>query len=168
MMSANALLVIDFQNGVCFGEEKIYNYENVVKLINQRIDNYTAQNKPIIFVQHTDESLRKNSHDWKIVSDLHVNKGTFFVEKKAPSAFYQTELDSLLKRENIASLEICGAETPFCIEATVQAAHNLGYKLYMKKGATTTNFQRYMTAENTVKHYEAIWGFNNHFLTLLD
>ncbi|OOF60754.1 cysteine hydrolase family protein [Rodentibacter pneumotropicus] len=167
-MLADALLIIDFQNGVCFGEKQIYNYDNVVKLINQRIDNYAYQNKPIIFVQHTDEFLTKNSDGWKIVSDLHTDKGKFFIEKSDSSAFYQTELDSLLKRENITSLEICGAETPFCVEATVQAAHNLGYKLYMKKGATTTNFQRYMTAENTIKHYEDIWGFNNYFLTLLD
>lgn len=167
-MLADALLVIDMQNGVCFENDKIYNYENLIRLINLRIDEYYIQNKPIIFIRHIDENLVKNSSAWQIVSDLQSDKATLFIEKSFSSAFYQTDLKEKLEEYHIHSLEICGAETPFCVEATVQAAHCLGYKLFMKKGATSTNYHQYMSVENTIKHYEDIWGSKNRFLTLLE
>ncbi|MBN6066114.1 cysteine hydrolase [Aggregatibacter actinomycetemcomitans] len=167
-MLADVLLVIDLQNGICFRNGKIYNYDNLIKLVNQRIDDYYAEDKPIIFVQHNADFLVKNTPEWEIVPDLKHDKGSFFVDKQFPSAFYQTNLKQYLDERHIKSIEICGAETPFCIESTIQAANNLGYKLYMKKGATTTNYDKYMTVENTVKHYEEIWGHGNFFLTFLE
>ena len=38
----------------------------------------------------------------------------------------------------------------------------------MKKGATTTNYDHDITAENTIKHYEEIWGYRNFFVTFLN
>ena len=167
IMLADALLIIDMQNAVCFSDGKIYQYDNLIRLINQRIDEYHSHNKPIIFIQHENDILIKDSEAWQIVDDLAKKKGTLFVGKQYPSAFYHTELKSLLDKQNIQSLEICGAETPFCVEATIQAAHCLGYKLLMKKGATSTNYHEYMSVENTIKHYEDIWRFGR-FLTFLD
>lgn len=163
---ADALLIIDMQNGVCFEKGKIYHYDYLVHLINTRIDKYYEQRKPVIFIRHESDTLPKNTEDWQIVDDLAQEKGTFFVDKQYSSAFYRTELKSLLDEQNIRSLEICGAETPFCVEASVQSAHLLGYQLFMKRGATSTNLQKYMTAEDTVKHYEDIW--DKRFLTFLD
>lgn len=158
-MLVDALLVIDLQNGICFQSGNIYHYDDLIKLVNQRIDDYANENKPIIFVQHNaDDFLIKNTPDWEIVADLKRDKGSFFIEKQFRSAFYQTNLKQILNAENIKSFEICGAETPFCIDSTIQTASFLGYNLYMKRGATTTNYAKYMTPENTVKHYEAIWS----------
>ncbi|BFU59600.1 MULTISPECIES: isochorismatase family protein [Rodentibacter] len=167
-MLADALLIIDMQNAVCFQQEKIYHFDELVTLINHRIDEYDKNHKPIIFVQHSDKNLLKNTKEWEIIDHLQKNKADYFIDKHFSSAFYQTELDNLLKQLNIENLEICGAETPFCIEATLQSAHLLGYKLQMKKGATTTNYTQFMTAENTIKHYETIWGYDPRFLTLFE
>lgn len=119
-MLADALLIIDMQNAVCFAAGKIYHYDQLISLINQRINQYHQSNKPIIFVQHNDKHLIKGSDDWQIVPDLISSKGRFFVDKCYPSAFYQTELNALLTQHQIQNLEICGAETPFCIESTIQ------------------------------------------------
>ena len=48
-MLADALLIIDMQNAICFSDGKIYQYDNLIRLINQRIDEYHSHNKPIIF-----------------------------------------------------------------------------------------------------------------------
>lgn len=165
---ADALLIVDLQNGVCFENGKIYHYDQVIALVNRRIEAYYHANKPIIFVRHIDDELVCNSPAWEIVADLAVDKASFFIDKYYSSAFYQTDLNQKLQQLQVKSLEICGAQTPLCVDATVKTAHFLGYRLYMKKGATTTHFAFYMTAEETIKHYENVWGTNQRFLTLLD
>ncbi|MDO4626759.1 MAG: isochorismatase family protein [Pasteurellaceae bacterium] len=60
-MLADALLIIDMQNAVCFAAGKIYHYDQLISLINQRINQYHQSNKPIIFVQHNDKHFIKPS-----------------------------------------------------------------------------------------------------------
>lgn len=55
------------------------------------------------------------------------------------------------------SLEICGAETPFCVDSRVKFIHSLGYKLYMKRNMTSTNYNDIMSFEESVQFYEMIW-----------
>lgn len=56
MTKADVLLVIDMQNGV-FWRWKIYDYDGLVKRINDAIEAYHKESKPIIFVQHEDDGL---------------------------------------------------------------------------------------------------------------
>ncbi len=67
MIKAEALLVIDMQNGVCFEEGKIYDYDGLVERINDSIEAYHKENKPIIFVQHQDEYLVQGTEAFDIV-----------------------------------------------------------------------------------------------------
>lgn len=48
------------------------------------------------------------------------------------------------------SLEICCAETPFCVDSTVKFAKGLGYKLYMKRNMISTNYNDIMSPEESV------------------
>ena len=73
-MVKSALIIIDLQNGVCKSDQVIFNYENLISKINRRIDYYRSQNFPIIFIQHEDNFLQKNSTAWQLVSDLHYKK----------------------------------------------------------------------------------------------
>lgn len=44
----------------------------------------------------------------------------------------------------------------FMLNATVKFAHGLGYKLYMKRNMTSTNYNDIMTPGETVKFYEMV------------
>ncbi len=57
MKTAEALIVIDLQNGVCKTGIRIENLDTVVQGVNQRIAQYRKAKRPIIFVQHNDEEL---------------------------------------------------------------------------------------------------------------
>ena len=59
-MLADALLIIDLQNGVCHQEDhSIDHLEQLVLTVNSLIHNYSG--RPIIFVQHCDEELVEGS-----------------------------------------------------------------------------------------------------------
>ncbi|OFI45773.1 amidase [Floricoccus penangensis] len=167
---ADALLVIDLQKGVCDFEwdgkdYQIYNFDKVIDGVNERLDLYYSQGLPIIFIQHNDESLVEDQTDWKIVDQLNSKKGNYFVQKKHANSFYKTNLQEILQTINAKSLEICGAQTQYCVDSTIKFAHGLGYNLQMVKGLSTTYDNDYMSAENTINFYEDIW--NGRFLKLL-
>lgn len=72
-----------------------------------------------------------------------------------------------MQQRGIESLEICGAQVEFCVDATIKMAHGLGYQLEMTRGPTTTPNNSFMTAEKTLDFYqERIW--NHRFLEFLE
>lgn len=163
---ADALVIIDLQNGVCNAEGQIYNFKNLVKLVNQRIVQYTEQNKEIIIIQHCDETLLQGSYDWEIVPELNIPTDVHKVVKTHADSFYQTNFNRLLENLNIKEIEVCGAQTEYCIDATIKVAHDLGYHIKMQHNATATYNNSYMSAQDTIAFYENIW--HNRFLTFIN
>lgn len=164
-MTKSVLIVIDLQNGVCKSDQVIFNYENLISKINKRIDYYRSQNLPIIFIQHEDNLLQRDSIAWQLVSTLHYKKNDILISKKHPNSFYQTHLEETLEKLGINNLEICGAQTEYCIDATIKMAHGLGYHVIMQHHTSSTFDNKYMTAEATINFFENIW--NNRFLTFI-
>ncbi len=166
MTTADVLIVIDMQKGVCHYENQtIGQFDRLVSGINDRIAAYVYENKPVIFVQHTDDYLVKGTEQWEVLAELNKDQAHYFIEKKHPNAFYQTELKYVLDKLDTRSLEICGAETQYCVDSTVKFAHGLGYAIIMEKGLHTSWDNNWMSAEDTVKFYESIW--NDQFVTFI-
>ncbi|KRM95177.1 isochorismatase hydrolase [Liquorilactobacillus aquaticus DSM 21051] len=166
-MVGDALLIVDVQNGVCHNAESdIYQFKQLIAGILNRTKEYTAKNKPIIVIQHQDEELVKGSEAWRLVSELELPDEVFFLAKKHANSFYQTDLKKLLTHLNIAQIELCGAQTEYCIDATAKFAHGLGYNLLMCHGLTTTWDNQFMTARQTINFYESIW--DKRFVRFID
>ena len=161
---SDTLLVIDFQNGVCKEPQDIFNIQECVTGINSRITAYRHAHKPISFIQHNDEELIFGSFLWKIIPEIDSQPNDYFIQKTHANSFYHTKLRKLLNENDVRSIEICGAQTEFCVDTTIKMAHGLGYELQMKKGLSTTLDNYYMSAKQTVQFYENIW--NDRFLRL--
>lgn len=64
MATADVLLIIDMQNGVCYYEgQTIGNLDHMIEEINKRIAEYASEEKPIIFVRHSDNYIEKGSQN---------------------------------------------------------------------------------------------------------
>ncbi|MCT1178680.1 cysteine hydrolase [Pediococcus pentosaceus] len=163
-MIFDVLLVIDLQNGVCHSNDDITNLDSLVNDVNMLIEKYRTANRPIIFVQHNGIGIKKNSTEWQLVPELHQQATDIFVDKTHANSFYHTQLLRILDENEAQSIEICGAQTEYCVDATVKFAHGLGYQLQMKSGTTSTYNNSYMTALRTIKFFEGIW--KNHYLRL--
>jgi len=84
-------------------------------------------------------TLRKQHPEWldklsyrdtwgaRIVDDLKVEEGDVIFEKTRYSAFFQTNLDTILKTYGIKYLIITGTATNICVEASIRDAYYLGY-----------------------------------------
>ena len=92
-----ALLVIDLQNGVCHKAEEIFNLKSLVKVINERIAFFRAQNLPIIFIQHESSSLLKGSAEWKLISKLNYQSNDFYIKKNSSQFILQNKVTRSVK-----------------------------------------------------------------------
>lgn len=160
-----ALLIIDLQKGVCFDDATLYHLDSLIDRVNQRIADYRKANLPIIFIQHEDEDLMKNTESWQLHPDLTSEASDYFIGKTHANSFYHTDLQETLRNEAIDTLEIWGAQTQYCVDTTVKFAHGLGYRILMEKGGSTTMDNAFMTAEKTIAFYEDIWA--GRFVTMI-
>lgn len=162
---SDVLVIIDLQKGVCFDGETIDHFSELVTLVNHRIALYRSQEKPILFIQHRDEDLIPNSTAWELIDELDHEEHDLTVQKTHANSFYQTNLQEILQKKQINSLEICGAQTQYCIDTTVKFAHGLGYQLTMLKNGSTTYDNDFLSAADTIAFYENIW--DKRFLRLI-
>ncbi|MGG0657635.1 cysteine hydrolase family protein [Rummeliibacillus pycnus] len=163
---ADVLIVIDLQNGVCYGGGNLFDLENLLIKVNKRISLYRDLDKPIIFVQHCDEELVPGEQPWNINSNIDFREKDFFVRKTHANSFYKTNLKNLLDKLSIHSIEFCGAQTEYCMDTTIKFSHGLGYKNLMVQKATSTLKNSFMSAEETIGFYENIW--NSRFLEFIE
>ncbi|RJX40544.1 cysteine hydrolase [Paenibacillus pinisoli] len=162
---ADVLVVIDLQNGVCYNKEHLFELDKLLTKVNDRISLYRKLDKPIIFVQHCDEDLVPGEELWAINKKLDVNAQDILVNKTHANSFYKTNLKDTLDQLNVHSIEFCGAQTEYCMDATIKFAHGLGYKNLMVKNATSTLNHSFMSAEETIRFYENMW--NHRYLEFI-
>ncbi|WP_336770833.1 cysteine hydrolase family protein [Paenibacillus sp. MMO-58] len=155
---ADVLIVIDLQNGVCYNKEHLYKMEKLLAIVNERILLYRKLNKQIIFVQHCDDELVPGDEQWAINAKLDVQAQDVLINKIHANSFYKTNLKENLDQLNVNSIEFCGAQTEYCMDATIKFAHGLGYKNLMVRNATSTLNNPFMSAEETINFYENMWS----------
>ena len=65
-------------------------------------------------------------HD--IVPALYPAAGEIVIDKPGKGAFYNTDLDQLLRARGIESLLVCGVTTEVCVNTTVREANDRGFR----------------------------------------
>ena len=130
-----ALLVVDVQQGVM---KNAWDAARVVGNVASAVQQARASQMPVIWVQHADEELVKDTDEWQWGTQLCPAPDEALVHKQFNSAFEATTLESQLAALNIAHLVLCGAATNWCIRATAYAALERGYDLTLIEDAHST------------------------------
>jgi biuret amidohydrolase len=65
-------------------------------------------------------------HD--IVPDLYPRAGEPVIDKPGKGAFYQTDLELVLKNRGITTLLVCGVTTEVCVHSTIREANDRGFR----------------------------------------
>jgi hypothetical protein len=94
---------------------------------------------PVIWVQHSDECLLKDTHDWRIVPELSPLAIEPIVAKRFRSPLEGTNLEELLSSLGVAHPVICGAQSNYCVRHTTHAALERGYDVTLVGDAHTTS-----------------------------
>ena len=132
----NALLVIDVQNGVV---DDAFSRDAIIGHMKDVVEKARAHNVPVIWVQHSDEELVIDSHEWQIVPELVPRSDEKIVRKLFRNSFVETDLEEILKSLNVAHLYICGAQTNNCVRHTCHGALERGYDITLVSDAHTSS-----------------------------
>jgi nicotinamidase-related amidase len=130
-----ALLVIDVQNGVVGGAHE---RDAVVANIDTLVGKARAEGVPVVWVQHSDENLPRDSEEWQCVPELVRLDPEPVVHKSYADAFEDTDLEERLGERGIGRLVVAGAQTDECIRATLHGAVVRGYDATLVADAHTT------------------------------
>jgi nicotinamidase-related amidase len=85
-------------------------------------------------------ALRDGTWGTEIIDELKPQKGDKVVSGKCTlCGFNNTDLEKILKANNIKNVVIGGFLTNFCVESTARSAYDRGYSVTIMKDATAAN-----------------------------
>lgn len=158
--SKSALLVIDMQNGLFNSQSKPHNAQLVLSNILSLIEYYRLNDRPIIFIRHVGEigtPLDPSGPNTQLITELAFNPHKdIVIEKMYPSGFKNTVLKEVLEKLGVDELIITGMKTEYCIDTTVRAASEYGYKLILISDAHTTTDSVTLNAQQAIDHHNQI------------
>ncbi|SDB13931.1 Nicotinamidase-related amidase [Pseudobutyrivibrio sp. YE44] len=153
------LLVIDIQKGIT--DSRLYNYDGFLEATKKVIDAARTNNVEIIYVQHDDgpgTGFSVGDWDFEIADQVAPNELDKIYMKNINSCFGNKELADYLEVMADKRLMIVGLQTNFCIDATVKAAFERGFKVIIPSGTNSTFDNDYMDAATTYRYYnEMMW-----------
>jgi nicotinamidase-related amidase len=148
------------QNGVV-GEA--YDRDAVVSNIAALVEKARAADVDIVWVQHNDDDLKKDSESWQYVPELVRRDSEPLVQKEYGDAFEDTELESVLAARGIGQLIVSGAQTDACIRSTLHGAIVRGYDATLVSDAHTTEDQSQWGApppDKVIAHTNLYWKYH--------
>ena len=139
-----ALLIVDVQNDY-FPQGKnvlVGSLEASIR-INRLIDEFRKKNLEIIYIQHIAQSqtatfFLPGTDGVEIHRNVYPKEEDKLFVKHFPNSFRETGLDEYCKSIEIDTLVIVGMMTHMCIDTTVRAGFDLGYKIIVLSDCCAT------------------------------
>ncbi|MGP4953177.1 cysteine hydrolase family protein [Psychrobacter sp. T6-1] len=138
-----AIVFIDYQNeyvdgAMPLGDAGAKAIANARLLLNHAREN----NLSVFHIAHHGEDNGKVfdplSSKVDIVNDLQPKEGETHITKKHPNAFYDTELQALIKDAGKQQILFAGFMSHMCVSSSVRAAFDLGFDNFVCHDASAT------------------------------
>ena len=153
-----ALLVVDVQTGVVDGAPA---RDAVVANVGTLVDRARAAGTSVVWVQHSDAELVRDSDAWQYVPELAQTADEPLVHKQYGDSFEDTDLETVLAERGVGRLIVAGAQTDQCIRATLHGAVVRGYDAILVSDAHTTEDLSEWGApppEQVIAHTNLYWS----------
>jgi bifunctional isochorismate lyase/aryl carrier protein len=147
-----ALLIIDMQNIFLKKSYSAFipSAPAIIPGLIQLRHKFDLINRPVLFTRHlnTKKNAGLMSRWWNgLISESHKSSeiagkfdlsGAEVVKKSQYDAFFKTELESILNKQNVSQLVICGVITHLCCETTARSAFMRGFEVFFAIDGTAT------------------------------
>jgi len=154
----SALFVIDMQQFFCNPSSHAYFKDStkIIPNIQQLITVYRQQSLPVIFTRYAllrTESPGAMGRWWNnvlyddddfsnAIAPIQPLPNDFVIRKTQYSAFFETDLDQILKKLKVSNILITGVLTHLCCETTARDAFMRNYDVFFVTDATASDKQQ--------------------------
>jgi nicotinamidase-related amidase len=160
-MSKVALLIIDMQKVCKEATSCKVSFEKAVEYINEISQYFRKKKHPVVIIQDL-EAGGPETEGFKCVEELVVSDNDFFVHKTYSNAFWETELDTILKSEGVDCTVVCGFAVEHCVLFTYNGSIERGYNTFLLQngvaGFDDDEIKRIQSLRSVVS-YEALEYF---------
>jgi len=141
---SKGLIIVDVQNDYfAGGAMELVGMDAAAACCARLVAAFREAEAPIFHIQHI--STRPGAGFFvaetpgcEIHESMQPRAGEAHIIKHFPSAFRETDLQQLLQLSGIGELVVCGAMSHMCIDTTVRAAFDLGYRCQVAADACAT------------------------------
>ena len=138
-----ALLIIDVQNDYFEGgKSQLHNPNGALANIEKVLAKFRAKGFTVIHVQHVggpnDAFFLPETHGVQIHENLTPLGNEYHITKHMPSSFLGTNLEKVLKDNEITDIVICGMMSHMCIDTAVRACQDFGFRVVLLDDACAT------------------------------
>lgn len=175
-MSKRAVVVVDVQNDYFPGG--LYALENIeVAAANAAkvIEAARARGERVIHVQHVFPDpqapfFRPDSQGTEINPVVAPAEGEKVIVKNYPNSFLKTDLKETLDADGIEEVVVVGAMSHMCIDATVRASSDFGFKTTVVQDACATRDQEFggVTVPASAVHATMMSALGFAYATVVD
>jgi isochorismate hydrolase len=132
---------------------------------------FRENKRPVIFTRHSlleneepgimgrwwADVIREESELSQISSYMAPLPSEVVIRKTRYNAFYNTELEDVLKKENAKSIIVTGVMTHLCCETTAREAFTRDYEVFfVVDGTATQNEELHLSTLRTLSHGFAV------------
>jgi len=174
MEGKTALFVIDMQNVFVKKDSplEVKNIRNNLNEFKEFIEKLREKGILIIYTRHCfsiegnpieaklfpklKDEMKKGTKEWSICDKLKPNEGDIVIDKTRYDSFFKTELDDILKKNNIKNIIITGTITNICCESTARSAMYRDYNVIFCSNLNHCSVKE--LHENTLKVIRNFFG----------
>ena len=153
------LLVVDTQKAITNNE--LYQFKLFEANVGRIIYNARQNGVEVMFVRHDDgagNELTKGNDGFEIYQGFQPADDEVIFDKNVNSSFKDTGLLEYLREKEENTIIIVGLQTDYCIDATIKAGFEHGFKMIVPANTNSTFDNEYMSAEQTYRYYnEFMW-----------
>lgn len=129
-MSKVALLIIDMQKNCKEETSCKASFDKAVEYINEISQYFRNKKHPVVIIQDI-EAGGPETDGFKCVDELIVSDRDIFIQKSFSNAFWETDLDAILKNEGVDCVVISGFAAEHCALFTYNGARERGYNTFL-------------------------------------
>ena len=139
-----ALIIVDIQNDYFpGGKMELVGMEAAAKNAHRVLELFRAKNMPIFHIQHVSNRpgatfFLPETYGVEIHKSVTPKSGEPVIQKRFPNCFRDTSLQDQLQGLSVEEIIICGAMSHMCIDTTVRAAFDLGFRCFVVSDACAT------------------------------
>jgi len=141
-----ALVVVDMINDFVHPEGVLFvpAAKDIIPAVKVYIEKARGEGLPVIYVCDAHRKGDRELQDWgehamegswgaQVVDELKPEEGDIIIGKHTYSAFYNTELEQILRKLDVDEVMVTGTVTDICVYHTVADAYFRGFKIVVPR-----------------------------------